>query len=289
MSRYFALDVETANWDQASICQIGVAQVVDGATIKEYNWMIDPEDWFDPFNVSIHGIDAARVQGCKTYDQVHPELQELLDGEIVIHHTAFDKVALSLVAEECEVAPLDIQWVDSARVVRRVFEEFRRGGYGLANMAQHLGFQFEHHDALEDAKATVRIMEACLAKSETGIEEWLTRQFKRADRAGTSGPGFQGAEGNPEGRLYGEQAVFTGSLSMTRNEAAAIAAQEGITVQKGVNKDTTMLVVGIQDPERLKQGESKSSKHLKAEAKIAKGQDIRILTETDFMSLLRLL
>jgi DNA polymerase-3 subunit epsilon len=159
----------------------------------------------------------------------------------------------------------------------------------LANLAQHLGFQFVHHNALEDAKATVRIMEACLAKSETGIEEWLTRQFKRTDRAGTSGPGFQGAEGNPEGRLYGEQAVFTGSLSMTRNEAAAIAAQEGITVQKGVNKDTTMLVVGIQDPERLKQGESKSSKHLKAEAKIAKDQDIRILTETDFMSLLRLL
>lgn len=289
MSRYFALDVETANWDQASICQIGVAQVVDGAIIKEYNWMIDPEDWFDPFNVSIHGIEATQVQGCKTYDQVHPELQELLDGEIGIHHTAFDKVALSLVTEKYEVASLDIQWVDSARVVRRVFEEFRRSGYGLANMAQHLGFQFEHHDALEDAKATVRIMEACLVKSKTGIEEWLTRQFKRANRTGISGFEFQGAEGNPEGRLYGEQAVFTGALSMTRTDAAAIAAQEGITVQKGVNKDTTMLVVGIQEPERLKQGESKSSKHLKAEAKIAKGQDIRILTETDFMSLLRLL
>ena len=49
-----------------------------------------------------------------------------------------------------------------------------------------------------------------------------------------------------------------------------------------VTKHTTMLVVGDQDLRRLA-GHEKSSKHMKAEELIAKGQPIRILGESDFM------
>jgi len=42
--------VETANADYASICQVGVVRVVDGAMTDEYVTLVDPEDWFDPWN-----------------------------------------------------------------------------------------------------------------------------------------------------------------------------------------------------------------------------------------------
>ena len=288
MGRYFALDVETANLSQASICQIGVVKVVEGEIVNEYNWLIDPEEWFDPFHVRIHGIDASKVKGCKTYKEIHKELSGLLEGEIVIHHGAFDKGAISRVSEKYSVVPAEFNWVDSTRVVRRVFEDFRSSGYGLANLAKHFGFEFKHHDALEDAKVTVRVMEACLSQSESDVEEWTTRQFTRSERMGEYSSGFRGAEGNPDGPLYGEKAVFTGALTMSREEVSSLAAKEGITVQTGVNKETTMLVAGIQNQDRLKEGENKSGKHRKAEDKIAKGQEIQILSESDFMSLLRI-
>ena len=93
--------------------------------------------------------------------------------------------------------------------------------------------------------------------------------------------------GDPEGRLYGEVLVFTGALAITRSEAADMAAKIGCTVADGVNKKTTMLVVGDQDVRELA-GQEQSSKHRKAEDLILKGQAIRILRETDFKELVSL-
>lgn len=74
---------------------------------------------------------------------------------------------------------------------------------------------------------------------------------------------------------------------MTRSEAAELAAKVGCAVAAGVTKETTILVVGNQDARRLA-GHEKSSKHRKVEDLIRKGQAIKILTERDFGSLVRL-
>ena len=58
----------------------------------------------------------------------------------------------------------------------------------------------------------------------------------------------------------------------------------GCSVASGVTKTTTLLVVGDQDLDKLG-GKDKSSKHIKAEGLIARGQAIRILKESDFMSM----
>ena len=71
---------------------------------------------------------------------------------------------------------------------------------------------------------------------------------------------------------------------MRRREAADAAAQAGCEVISGVTKKTTLLVVGDQDITKLN-GKSKSTKHLKAENLILKGSKIRILRESDFISL----
>ena len=53
---FLAVDVETANADYSSICQIGIAKFVDGELIERWVSLINPETYFDPFNTSIHGI-----------------------------------------------------------------------------------------------------------------------------------------------------------------------------------------------------------------------------------------
>jgi len=59
----------------------------------------------------------------------------------------------------------------------------------------------------------------------------------------------------------------------------------GLFVHPSVTKKTSLVVVGDQDIRRAEWGE-KSTKHRKAEEFIAKGLDIRILSERDFFDLI---
>ena len=65
--RFVAIDIETANPDMSSICQIGIAEFYDGNLIGEWSTLIDPEDYFDEVNISIHGIELRKLCGdlCK--------------------------------------------------------------------------------------------------------------------------------------------------------------------------------------------------------------------------------
>jgi DNA polymerase III subunit epsilon len=60
---FVALDVETANADMTSICQVGFARFESGVLVHEWKSYVDPEDYFDAVNVSIHGINEHAVRG----------------------------------------------------------------------------------------------------------------------------------------------------------------------------------------------------------------------------------
>lgn len=124
-------------------------------------------------------------------------------------------------------------------------------------------------------------MLTAIAQSGIDIEGWLKSVKQPID------PNYSKRNGNPEGSLYGEVLVFTGALEIPRSEAADMADGIGCRVETGVNRKTTMLIVGNQDIKRLA-GHEKSSKHRKAEELILKGHDIRILSESDFKQLVKL-
>ena len=118
------------------------------------------------------------------------------------------------------------------------------------------------------------------------VESWLKRVRQPIDPTCVSSGLAIERDGNPEGELYGEVAVFTGALEIPRSEAADLAASIGCTVAAGVTKRTSLLIVGDQDVSKLA-GKGKSSKHLKAEQLIREGQRIRIIRESDFIELVR--
>ena len=65
---FVAIDVETANPDMASICQIGIACFKDGKLEKEWVSLINPEAYFDPINTSIHGIGESSVSSAPLFE-----------------------------------------------------------------------------------------------------------------------------------------------------------------------------------------------------------------------------
>ena len=66
MLTFNSIDVETANADRASICQIGMVHVRDGQIEDRWQALVNPEDWFDPWNTSIHGISETDVRNSLT-------------------------------------------------------------------------------------------------------------------------------------------------------------------------------------------------------------------------------
>ena len=251
---FVAIDVETANADMASICQIGIAQFKDGTLAEEWKTYVDPQDHFDGTNVSIHGIDENVVAGSPTFAMLADTLISRLSGRIIVTHTAFDRVAVHQASTKHKTPPLSCTWLDTACVARRAWTEFSRRGYGLASICASIGYNFEHHDALEDAKAAGTILIAAMTHTGLDLDAWLTRVRQPIDLQRST------REGNPDGELCGEVIVFTGALTIPRREAADIAASIGCDVEASVTKRTTLLVVGDQDVQRLA-GHEKSSKH----------------------------
>ena len=94
--KFVAIDVETANQDVASICQIGVVTFDQGQVVESWETLVNPEDSFDPLNISIHGITDESVFDAPTFPEVFEELHLRLANQVVVSHTAFDKTAVRM-------------------------------------------------------------------------------------------------------------------------------------------------------------------------------------------------
>jgi DNA polymerase-3 subunit epsilon len=116
---FAAIDVETANPDMGSICQIGIARFSDGILLDEWISLVDPEDHFDDVNVSIHRIGKEMVRGQPKLPELAGKLHELVDGTVTVCHTHFDRIAAPKAFNRYKLAAIANTWLDSARVVRR--------------------------------------------------------------------------------------------------------------------------------------------------------------------------
>ncbi len=294
---FVALDFETANPCLSSICQIGIVTFDDSGHINVWQTLVNPEDHFAKTNISIHGITEADVQDAPRFPEIYDRLCCILTDQVVVHYTAFDRVAMGRAEEKYDLPVLQCNWLDATDVVRRTWRDIAHSGYNLANVTARLGIQFRHHAADEDARAAGLVLLEALRVTGTKLSDWVngypTRvsvpashdQAHRHESHWVDYPAHCQRTGDSSGPLSGEVLVFTGNLTISREEAADMAAKAGCNVADGVTKKTTMLVVGNQDV-RLLAGHEKSSKHRKAEELIEKGQMIRILSERDFRRLL---
>ena len=180
--KFVSIDVETANADMASICSAGIAVFENGVLASEWYSLIDPADYFDAMNVSIHGIEERDVQGAPTFKDAAAEIGSLLEDQIVVTHTHFDRVAMGQAAGRWSIPALECTWLDSAKVARRTWPECARSGYGLAKLCKRIGYSFGHHNALEDAKAAGYVMLAAMRDSGLDLEAMLKRVRQPVNR-----------------------------------------------------------------------------------------------------------
>ena len=170
-----AIDVETANSDHSSICQIGIVRVCHGVIEEQLSVMVNPEAPFSAFNVGLHGIDEEAVMGSETLPQVYAWLGRMVEGTVLVSHTSFDRGAMDSAAERYGLRPIRGRWLDSSLIARRAWPGRFRHRWNLAFIGGELGIQFRHHDAMEDARAAGEIVLRACRQTKVDIDGWLER------------------------------------------------------------------------------------------------------------------
>lgn len=302
---FVTIDFELANPDRASVCSLGIVIVKNGKIIDKYSMLIRPKElYFDPFYTEIHGITANDVKNKPKFNELWPEIKPLLEEQMIIaHYSSFDMSVLRHVLDAYNISYPTFSYSCSYIISKKSWPGLLN--YKLHSVAQHLRIDFIHHDALEDAHTCAEIViNACKLHGAGNIEQLADiLKFKNGS---FSPDGYKPAKFNLssnskinpkllkpnnnnfdiEHPFYGKHIVFTGTLlSMPRKEAMQKVINVGGICESGVTEQTNYLVVGLQDLRKFRDGD-KSNKQKKAEALLAKGLDIEMISEDDFLRML---
>lgn len=307
MSLDFAvIDFETANSSYESACQVGLALVRDGQIAGVHAWYIVPPTGlasFSPANIRIHGITPEMVIDGNplTWTETVDRLAELIgDLPLVAHNVSFDKTVFLRCNDACGLVVPPYRWLDSVSLSRRLL---RLENNKLATIIRHFSIEnHSHHDAGSDAAVTAQAVLRIAADSGLGtVDELWPPAGSRS--AGTSaakylarGYSTPAAElpqpdpnANPAHLLYGQRVAVTGDVhGFTRWEVFEAIARCGASVEKGVTKRTSVLVIGhlpsVGPDHDLASG---TGKEKKAHTYRAAGQRILLLGSEDFRLLVQ--
>lgn len=308
---FTAIDFETANSSRGSACAVGLCTVEDGEIIRHVHHLIRPDPlYFSPFNISIHGITEEDVANAPSFAELWPELLAGISGPLVAHNASFD---ISVIRRSLDDAGMDYPDIDY--YCTYVISKLAWPGmptYALDHMAQHLGISFQHHNAVDDARACASVMlEACRVHA---VDSLLDLEQPFVFAAGRLYPGgytpchgrgkdpsvrSNGSnkvraadisasvdESDPEHPFFGKCFVFTGAMTaLVRKDATQAVVDRGGSCYDTVRQDTDFLVLGQKGYIGYGSGH-KSSKIKKAEDMLTKGLPIEILSEADFVSML---
>ena len=278
MTRFATIDIETANPDFSSICQVGIAIYEQEKLVDTWETKVNPESYFRDINISIHGITSEDVAEAPKRHEIAKDIGRFLHGSNVASYGAFDRSSINQAYPD----QFQINWLDVTKVVRYTYKDLAKKGYGLSNVCSLLNISLaNHHDALVDAIAAGEVLIKASRESGLSIGDWFNGQYRRK----TQKTKKEEREPNENGNLFGAVIAFTGSLSIPRSHAEELALNAGCAVGGGVTKKTTILVVGTQDIVKTK-GSPESAKELKAKQLIESGQDIKIIFEDDFLNII---
>lgn len=161
-----SIDFETANYSNASICAAGIAVFEDGELAESPYWLVRPPKgrgyFLKKFTEECHGLTWFDVQNAPEFSAIAPEIvRRLTRADIVIaHNAAFDMRKLRGTLHHFGLACPEFGYLCTYRVAERIWPELPN--HRLNTLAAHIGHEFHHHHAQEDAEAAGRVLLAMM-------------------------------------------------------------------------------------------------------------------------------
>lgn len=170
---FTVIDFETANSKRASACALGIVKVTGGKIVEKEAWLIRPDDMkFNYMNIAIHGIRPEQVENEPEFGELFMKIfREKLEGQLVVAHNAsFD---MSVLRKSLDLYGLEYPSFDylcTVKIAKKTWPELYN--HKLNTVSEFLGFEFNHHDALDDCLACANLLiKACKAENVKSPDE----------------------------------------------------------------------------------------------------------------------
>jgi len=174
------IDFETANYNRASACSIGIAVIEAGAITTRVERLIKPPKgfgWFREDFIGIHGITHRDVRDAPGFDTVFQELRLHFENTLLAAHNAsFDMGILGTLLGHYGIS-YSCDHFCTLAASRAVWPDLP--AHDLGTVACHLGIDLDHHHAGSDANAAARMILAMLAEKRTERLQMIVSQTKR--------------------------------------------------------------------------------------------------------------
>lgn len=302
--KFVTIDFETANEKRNSACALGICVVENNKIIEQKYWLIKPEEMrFEKTNIWIHGIYPEDVENEKTFNELWDEIKPYLENNLVIAHNAsFDMSVLRKTLESYNLSFPELYYGCTLILSRNHYPAL--DNHKLNTVASSLGYDFNHHHAGEDAAACAQIM-IDICKNQK-INDLVSLNLKGGMKLGAIfDGGYEACSSLVKGLtrnkakeevdfdvfaidcdfFNNKTVVFTGPLeTMRRHDAYTLVRKMGGLIGSSVTKKTNCVITGIKNRGRL-MDEFKSTKLRRAESLILCGQDIYIMSESEFLEI----
>ena len=165
---FVVVDLETTGGTPASsaITEIGAVKVRGGEVLGEFQTLVDPGTPVPAFISALTGITTAMVRDAPRIDLVVPSFSEFIRGSVLVAHNApFDIGFLKAAFAQSGHPWQGNQVLDTVRLARRVVLRDEAPNHKLGTLAALFGATVTpDHRALSDARATVDVLHALLAR-----------------------------------------------------------------------------------------------------------------------------
>lgn len=302
LPHYLVLDIETTGFNRQidRVIEIAAVTYQYGKKESEFTTFVNPEMIIPPDVVNLTGIAQEDIIGAPTIEEIANDFLNYIGNLPIVGHNirSFDIPFLS-----SQISfNIKNRLVDTLPIAKKVFSslpshklEYLKSTLRLSNG--------KSHRALADVESTNALLWACMSPkryediiakelettSLSAEAEQLTgtpstcRSKKSTLRISDITPSRDAAK--LYGPLFGKIIVFTGELSMPRNEAMQIAVDAGGILRNSVSSKTSFLVVGKHD-KSLVGDDGMSGKEEKAHSLNDSGKcHISIISEAEFLEL----
>jgi DNA polymerase III subunit epsilon len=157
MNTFTAIDFETATAYHP--CSVGIVTVEEGIIVDEFVTLIQPpNNYYNPFNIQVHGIYPRDTANAKTFLEIFPEIEKRLKNRVVVaHNESFDRNVLSktmaLNGLKYEDLNIGSRWECTVKIYKaKGFKPAK-----LSDCCRIMNIALDHHEALSDARACAKL------------------------------------------------------------------------------------------------------------------------------------
>lgn len=156
---FIAIDFETANVKQNSICEIGICAVRNGEIVETRSWLVQPEgNLYSYWNMQCHGIQPEDTEDAPSFPEIWEEIERRYLDEFdtfVAHNAPFDRSCLEHSARLYHLHLPKLKWQCTLKIARQIYTF---GCNTLGYLCEQLDIpEGRHHRAGDDAEMCARL------------------------------------------------------------------------------------------------------------------------------------